>query len=92
MPWLRKSGNFRLWLDSFDQKVLVLRLLETLLRWESPHTSRGTLPPETAAVVKRSASLDCVAEPSRFRGDTWFYKFQPTENCMTAWKEPHNWH
>ena len=44
-----------------DQKVLVLRLLEPLLRWERPPTSKAALRPGTSAVVKRSAGLDGVA-------------------------------
>ena len=45
----------------YDQRLLALRLLELLQRWERPDTHiRAALRAGTAAVLRRSASLDCA--------------------------------
>ena len=58
-----------------DQMPPVLRLRELPLRWRRPYTPTAALRPGTAAVVKRSAALDCDGEPSGFRSCAWVCKF-----------------
>ena len=78
MPWPRRPGISCLWCDNLRSKAACAASPRAAAASEgaNAHASRAALRPGTAAVVKRSAGLDCVPVSRRgFRGESRVRKF-----------------